>query len=94
MRFLNDLVILKINIRGLSVVWDTQYDTKYITCPKEDLYGNLYPICKSILLERFACKYHLIFSIALTCIDLSKYEPMEIDYKGTKLYLPCPTLRL
>lgn len=31
MRFLNDLAILETNIKGLSVVLDTQYETKDIT---------------------------------------------------------------
>lgn len=42
MRFLNDLAILETNIKGSSIEWDIQYETKDIICPKED------PFCKFI----------------------------------------------
>lgn len=56
-------------------------------CPKEK------PLCITIPLEKFACQCHLVYSIPLACIDLARYEPLEIQYKSEKIVLT-PTLLL
>lgn len=86
-KFLNDLVILKVNINGLSIIWDTQYKTKDLNCPRKD------PLCESFPLERFVCKCRLIYSISSVCINLARYELLEIEYKKEKIVLT-PTLLL
>ena len=50
-------------------------------------------MCISVPLERFACQYHLVYSIPSACIDLARYEPLEIQYKNEKIVLT-PTLLL
>lgn len=52
---------------------------KNINYIKED------PHYKSIPLERFACKGHLVYSMPSACIDSSRYAPMKIESVGEKI---------
>lgn len=69
------------------MIWETQYKTKNVNCPKED------PLCISVPVERFAYQCHFVYSITSACIDLARHEPLEIQYKNGKIVLT-PTLLL
>lgn len=54
---------------------------KNINYIKED------PHYKSIHLEIFACKGHLVYSMPSACIDLSRYAPMKIESEQEKIVM-------
>lgn len=57
-KFLNNIAISELNTNGLHIIWDTEYKTENVNCPREDPLLNHSPQKDSLIDDTLFIAYH------------------------------------
>lgn len=75
-------------VPGLSITWKTLYQREEdrVQCPK------ILPTCIQLPYERADCTCQLIYSIPVANIDMKKFKPFHLSFKGKQVEITEATL--